>query len=233
MKPLRQLWVILKKDIIMEMRTKEMIVSMLMFVMLTMIIFNYAFRADRNDLTPFGGGLLWLAFIYTAFLGMNRSFVHEKDQGCLEGLLLSPVDRSIIYVAKMVGNLIFLTAVELLAVPIFTMFFISYPYYLHLDKLGIFLLGLGLSNFGIAAVGTFVATMAVNTQRRDLLLPILGLPLLMPVVAPAVMISGTMLSGSTSKHELELVGESLKILAAYDIIFFVVIAMIYDFILGE
>ncbi len=233
MKPARQLWVILKKDILMEMRTKEMILSMLLFVMLTMIIFNYAFQADRNDLTPFGGGLLWLAFIYTAFLGMNRSFVHEKEQGCLEGLLLSPVDRSIIYVAKMAGNLIFISAVELAAIPIFTVFFISVPYYMDPEKLGIFLLGVVLSNIGIAAVGTFVATLAVNTNRQDLLLPILGLPLLMPVVAPAVIISGAVLSGSTNKNEWDLVYESLKILAAYDIIFFVVIAMIYDFILGE
>ncbi len=233
MKPLRQLWVILKKDIVMELRTKEMIVSMLLFVMLTMIIFNYAFRADRNDLTEFGGGLLWLAFIYTAFLGMNRSFVHEKEEGCLEGLLLSPVDRSVIYVAKMLGNLIFITTVELIAVPIFTMFFISVPYYVHPDKLGLFLLGLMLGNIGIAAVGTFVSTLAVNTNRRDLLLPILGLPLLMPVVAPAVIISGAVLSGTTNQNELELATESLKILVAYDIIFFVVIAMIYDFILGE
>lgn len=232
MKGLRQLWVILKKDILMELRTKEMIVSMLLFVMLTMIIFNYAFRADRNDLTQFGGGMLWLAFIFTAFLGMNRSFVHEKDQGCMDGLLLSPVDRSIIYVAKMLGNLIFISAVELAAVPIFTMFFIRYPYYVHLDQFGLFLLGLFLGNFGIAVIGTFVATIAVNTKRRDLLLPILGLPLLMPVVAPAVIVTGAMMSGTAAK-EGSVVADSLKILAAYDIIFFIVIAMIYDFVLGE
>ncbi len=231
MKPAKQLWVILKKDIIMELRTKEMVVSMFLFVMLTMIIFNYSFRADRIDLTEFGGGLLWLAFIFTAFLGMNRSFVHEKDQGCMEGLLLSPVDRSVIYVAKMLGNVIFISAVQIMAIPIFTMFFISYPYYIHLDKLGLFLLGIILSNFGIAAVGTFVATIAVNTKRSELLLPILGLPLLMPVIAPAVIISGAMLSGSTA--ELKMVAESVKILVAYDIIFFIVIAMLYDFVLGE
>lgn len=231
MKTLRQLWVILKKDVVMELRTKEMILSMFLFVMLTMIIFNYAFRADRNDLTTFGGGLLWLAFIYTAFLGMNRSFVHEKDQGCLDGLLLSPVDRSVIYIAKMLGNLIFVTVVELAAVPIFTMFFISYPYYVHPEKLGIFILGLALGNIGIAVIGTLVATLAVNTKRRELLVPILGLPLLMPVVAPSVIISGSMLSGLAK--DADLVGDSLKILLAYDIIFFIVIAMLYDSVLGE
>ncbi|HEB12852.1 MAG TPA: heme ABC transporter permease CcmB [Actinobacteria bacterium] len=233
MLPFRQMWIILKKDILLELRTKEMIVSMLLFVMLTMVIFNYAFAAEKNDLTTFGGGLLWVAFIFTSFLGLNRSFVHEKDEGCLEGLLLSPVDRSIIYVAKMLGNLIFITVVQLAAVPIFTIFFIRYPYYIYWSHVWPFVIGLGLSSFGIAGVGTFVATLAANTKRRDLLLPILGLPLLMPVLAPAVIISGTMMGGPVSERAAELVSSSMQILIAYDIVCFIVIAMIYDFVLGE
>lgn len=229
---LRQLWVILKKDILLELRTKEMIVSMLLFVMLTMVIFNYAFNAADNDLTTFGGGLLWLAFIYTSMLGLNRSFVHEKDEGCFDGLLLSPVDRSIIYIAKMFGNLIFIAVVEIVAVPFFTIFFIRYPYYAAWDHLWPFLAGLALGSFGIAGVGTFVATLAVNTKKRDLLLPILGLPLLMPVVAPAVIISGAMLGGPVIKRP-EDVAAAMKIMAAYDIVFFAAMALIYDSVLGE
>lgn len=229
----RQLWIILKKDILLELRTKEMILSMLLFVMLTMLIFNAAFAADRNDLTSFGGGLMWLAFIFTSFLGLNRSFVHEKDEGCLDGLLLSPVDRSIIFVAKMLGNLIFISAVELIAVPIFTMFFIRYPYYIYASQAGPFLIGLVLSNIAIAGVGTFVATLAANTKRRDLLLPILGLPLLWPVIGPTVLISGAAMGGAIKAAAAEQIAVSMKIMVAYDIVFFVVIAMIYDLVLGE
>jgi len=233
MLPLRQLWVILKKDILLELRTKEMIVSMLLFVMLTMVVFNYTFNAEKNDLTAFGGGLLWLAFIFTSFLGLNRSFVHEKDEGCFDGLLLSPVDRSIIYIAKMAGNLIFISIVEIIAVPFFTIFFIRFPFYVYWDRLWLFVMGLILGNIGIAGVGTFVATLAVNTKRRDLLLPIVGLPLLMPVLAPAVIISGAMMGGAATKNTAELVAASVKILAAYDIVFFAAMALIYDSVLGE
>ena len=233
MLPLRQLWVILKKDILLELRTKEMIVSMLLFVLLTMVIFNYAFDAERNDLTAFGGGLLWLAFIFMAFLGLNRSFVHEKDEGTYDGLLMSPVDRSIIYIAKMLGNLILVLVVEVAAVPIFTVFFIRFPFYLYPVRLGLFTLGLFLANFGIAGIGTFVAAIAVNTKRRDLLLPILGLPMLAPVLAAAVIISGAMTGGAATERTMELVPNAMKFLAAYDIIFFVVMALIYDFVIGE
>lgn len=230
---LRQLWVILKKDILLELRTKEMIVSMLLFVMLTMVVFNYAFNAEKNDLTSFGGGLLWLAFIFTAFLGLNRSFVHEKDEGCFDGLLLSPVDRSIIFIAKMLGNLVFISVVEFAAVPFFTIFFIRYPYYIYWSRLAPFVLGLVLGNIGIAGVGTFVATLAINTKRRDLLLPIIGLPLLMPVLAPSVIISGAMMGGNVVGNTAEMVSASMKILIAYDIVFFAAMALIYDAVLGE
>jgi heme exporter protein B len=229
----RQAWIILKKDILLELRTKEMIVSMFLFAMLTMLIFNVAFSADKNDLTPFGGGLLWLVFIFTAFLGLGRSFVHEKEQGCLEGLLLSPVDRSVVFIAKTLGNFIFISGVQLLAVPIFTIFFIRFPYYAHPSHMGPFIIGLILSNFAIAGVGTFIATLAANTKRRDLLLPILGLPILYPVLAPTVIISGTMMAGPITAQGADLVATSMKILVAYDIVFFVVMALIYDLILGE
>ena len=233
MLPLRQLWVILKKDILLELRTKEMILSMFIFVMLTMLVFDAAFAADKNDLTTFGGGLLWLAFLFTSFLGLNRSFVHEKDEGCFDGLLISPIDRSIIYVAKMLGNLILISVVELAAIPIFTIFFIRNPYYVHWDHLWPFLVGVMLGNFAIAGVGTFVATLAINTKRREQLLPIIGFPLLYPVLGPIVIISGTMMGGRISEAAAERVAGSMQILVAYDIVFFVAMAMIYDMVLGE
>lgn len=233
MLPLRQLWVILKKDILLELRTKEMILSMFIFVLLTMLVFDAAFQADKNDLTTFGGGLLWLAFIFMSFLGLNRSFVHEKDEGCFDGLLMSPIDRSIIYVAKMLGNLILISVVEIAAIPIFTIFFIRYPYYAHWDHLWPFVVGVVLGNIAIAGVGTFIATLAINTKRREQLLPILGFPLLYPVMGPIVIISGTMMGGKIGELAAEQVAGSMQILLAYDIVFFVAMAMIYDMVLGE
>jgi len=230
---LRQLWAILKKDILLELRTKEMVLSMFIFVLLTMLIFNAAFKAEKNDLTTFGGGLLWLAFIFMSFLGLNRSFVHEKDEGTFEGLLISPIDRSVIFVAKMLGNLILISVVEMMAVPIFTIFFIRYPYYIYWSHVWPFVVGVALGNSAIAGVGTFIATMAANTTRREQLLPILGLPLLWPVMEPIVNISGVTMGGELTKRAAETVTGSMQFLVAYDIVFFVVMAMIYDLVIGE
>lgn len=228
---LRQVWAIMKKDIVLELRTKEMLISMFLFVLLTMIIFNYAFDAQKTNLTVFGGGLLWLAFTFTSLLGLNRSFAHEKDEGCLEGLLLAPIDRSLVFVAKMASNLLFLGIIEVAAVPIFSVFFINRNW---LPTLPLFLIGLVLGNIGIAAVGTFLATLAVNTRHSDLLVPILALPIFLPALAPAVIIGGSALAGTAGQGSTaELVRSSILILVAYDIVFVVVAAMLYDFVLGE
>lgn len=224
---IRQVAAILKKDIIMEMRTKEMVVSMFLFVMLTMVIFNYAFRAETTDLTLFGGGLLWLAFLFASMLGLNRSFVHEKDEGCLEGLLLSPVDRPVIYVGKMLGNLIFISLVEVLTVPIFSIFFIRTNY---LDRIWLFLVAIVLSNLGIAAVGTLLSTISINTRTRDLMLPILFLPIIIPVLIAAVTSTGLIMAGA---KRLDLVFSSLKFLGVYDMIFLLIGYGLYDFVIGE
>jgi heme exporter protein B len=227
---LRQVYGILKKDIVLELRTREMLISMFLYVMMTMIIYNYAFNAEKVDLTPFGGGLLWIAFIFTALLGLNRSFVHEKDEGCLDGLLLSPMDRSLIYVAKTLSNLIFLSIIETVTVPIFTVFFIKYSYF---SKLPIFILGIVLANIAIASLGTFLSTMAVNIRNGDLLLPILFLPLIIPALWAAVTISGSILAGPISKNLADQISTAIKLLFFYDIIFIIIPYGLYDFVIGE
>lgn len=223
----KQVVAILRKDIIMELRTKEMITSMFLFVMLTMVIFNYAFRAETTDLTAFGGGLLWLAFLFTSMLGLNRSFVHEKDEGCLDGLLLSPADRPVIYLGKMLGNLIFLSLVEIVTIPIFSIFFIKTNY---MDRIGLFIVAIILSNLGIAAVGTLLSTISINTKTRDLMLPILFLPIIIPVLIAAVSSTGLIMAGV---KKIDLVISSLKFLGVYDIIFLLISYGLYDFVIGE
>ncbi len=230
MTSLTQIWTILKKDLILELRTREMLISMFLFVMLTMIIFNYSFSADRNDLTSFGGGLLWIAFIFTALLGLNRSFAHEKEGGCLDGLLLSPIDRSLIYTAKVLSIFIFLSIIQIITIPIFTMFFIKYNYF---PMIGLFTLGIFLGNLGIASIGTFVTTLAINTKRRDLLVPILGLPLMMPILWLAVTISGNIMAGPLGPNTLKEVVRAVQILALFDIVYFVASYGLYDFVIGE
>ena len=113
-----------RKDIVSELRTRETVVSMFLFVVLAMVVFHYAFAVPGGGrLSFYTGGMLWVVFVFGALLGLNRSFAHEKDEGCLDGLLLCPVDRVTIFLAKMTANLVFLGLIQLLAVPVFALFF--------------------------------------------------------------------------------------------------------------
>jgi heme exporter protein B len=179
---LSQFKAILRKDIVMELRTKEMLTSMGLYAVLVLLIYYVALsQAGQNfEVERIAGGLLLLAIVFTSMLGLNRSLVHEKDQGCLEALLLSPIDRPVIFFGKAVGNLIFLLLVQLFVVPLFYFIFLtsataSGPWWM----LG---LALVVGSIGIAGVGTFLATMSVNTTGKDFILAIMFIPLMFPLL---------------------------------------------------
>jgi heme exporter protein B len=224
----RQFMAILRKDLIRELRTREMLVSMFLFVMLALVIFHYAFGVDEDtDLTYFTGGMLWVTFIFAALLGLNRTFAQEKDEQCLDGLLLCPVDRVTIFLAKTAGNLVFLLLIQAVSVPVFTLFFIERSY---AADLGLFLLVLLLADLGICTLGTLLATIATHTRARDLLMPIVFLPLIVPVLiaatsaTTAIFAEGTDLGGLAAR---------LGFLAAFDAVFMVAAYGTYDFAIGE
>ena len=229
----RQIGALLKKDMVEELRTKEMLTSMVLFALLTMVIFNYALGSTvktgaQLDLTGIAGGLAWTIFVFMSLLGLNRSFVHEKDEGCLDGLLLSPIDRSLIYIAKMLGNLIFLVVVEAITMPVFSIFFVTNNY---LPRLWLVVLSLFLGTLGVSAVGTLLATISINTKARDLMLPILFLPLIVPVVIAAVQATGAAIAGTP-----EAMGNAptwLGMLVVYDIVFMLAAYGLYDYVIGE
>jgi heme exporter protein B len=217
-----------RKDIISELRTKEMVISMFLFVVLAMIVFHYAFTVrGGGDLSFFTGGMLWVVFVFGALLGLNRSFVHEKDEGCLDGLLLCPVDRVTIFLAKMTANLVFLGVIQALAVPVFLLFFATTSFASHLPA---FLLVLVLSDLGIAALGTLLATISMNTRARDLLLPIVFLPLIIPLLIAAASGTSAVFAGTASLASL--LGR-LVFLVVYDVVFLVLAYGTYDFAIGE
>ena len=153
-----QFMAILRKDVIRELRTRDMIVSMILFVLLAMVIFHWAFTVKgQTDLTYFTGGMLWVTFIFAMLLGLNRSFAQEKDERCLDGLLLCPVDRVTIFFAKTAGNLVFLLIIQAVAVPVFALFFIERSF---VGDLLPFLVVLLLADLGICALGTLLATIS-------------------------------------------------------------------------
>ncbi|MDP3013877.1 MAG: heme exporter protein CcmB, partial [Candidatus Subteraquimicrobiales bacterium] len=168
----KSIMVLVQKDLALELRTKEMFNSMIIFVLLSLVIFNFAFGEAIETSDEFLGGILWVSFLFAAVLGLNRVFVHEKDEACLDGLMLVPTERSFIYFGKAIATFLFLSVVEIVALPIFSILFgvnlLLNPFLL--------LLVLLLSNIGIAAVGTLLSAISINTKARDLMLPILFFP---------------------------------------------------------
>lgn len=227
---MRQFKAILRKDIVMELRTKEMVTSMGLYSLLTMVIYQIALSQAGSAFDPrtIAGGLLWLAFIFTSMLGLNRSLVHEKDQGCLEALLLSPVDRPVIYFAKATGNLIFLLIVEALTIPVFALMFLQGGGYG--GSWWMIPLVLFAGSIGIAGVGTLLATMSVNTSGKDFVLTVLMVPLMYPLLLAAVSAtSAAVLGGDGSLSQF---WSGMAGIAGYDAIMVLAAYALYEFVIG-
>jgi heme exporter protein B len=224
----RQYRAMVRKDLLSELRTRETVVAMFLFVVLAMVVFHYAFTVTGGGaLSFYTGGMLWVVFVFGALLGLNRSFAHEKDERVLDGLLLCPVDRVTIFLAKMTGNLIFLGLIQIVAMPVFALFFAPYGMAGHLTALLVLIV---LADLGIAALGTLLATIAMQTRARDLLLPIVFLPLVIPLVIAAASGTSTLLSGGAGASGV--LGR-LVFLLVYDGVFLVLAYGTYDVAIGE
>ncbi len=226
----RQFKAILKKDIVMELRTKEMITSMGIYALLTMVIYQIALSQAGTAFDPrnIAAGLLWLAFVFTSMLGLNRSLVHEKDQGCLEALLLSPVDRPVIFFAKATGNLIFLLIVQALTIPVFAFLFLQQGTYA--GDLWMIPLVLTMGSIGIAGVGTLLATMSVNTKGKDFVLAVLFVPIMYPLLLAAV--SATTAAVLGGDGYVQQFWSGMGLMAAFDAIMLLAAFALYEFIVG-
>lgn len=220
---LRALGAVVWKDLAAELRSRELLTSMLVFSLLVILIFNFALELDAKTRANVTSGVLWVTFAFAGTLGLNRSMAIEKDRGCLDGLLLAPVDRSAIYFGKAVGNLVFMLIVEAIVLPVY-----SILYNTNLLQPGLILVIL-LGSIGFVAVGTLLSTMAVQTRTRDVLLPILLFPVLIPVMIAAVKASSGFLQGI----EMAEILPWLNLLLVYDIIFTAVAFMVFDYVVEE
>lgn len=223
MHSLEKALVLLWKDLIHELRTKDILTSVLIFALLVIVIFNFAFEPGAESLGLIAPGLLWVAFTFSGVLGLNRSFVLEKDKGCLEGLMLCPVDRGVIYIGKMLGSLVFMLVVEAIALPIFSILF-NLP--LIMPRM---LIIAPLSTLGFVSVGTLFSAIAVNTKAREIMLPVLLFPIIVPVIIAAVKATGAELAGQ-SWAALDL---WLPLIIAFDLIFLVVSYLTFEYVLEE
>ncbi len=215
--------VIFWKDILTELRTKEVVTSVLVFALLVLVIFNFAFGTRTDTVELVAPGILWVALTFGGVLGFNRILTVEKENSCLEGLMLCPVDRAVIYWGKLVGSFTFTLAIAVVITPIFLVLF----------NLPLFVPGLALiivlATLGFAAVGTLFSAMAINTRARDIMLPILFLPVVIPVIVAAVKATAPILAGQPWGDMLTW----LQIIIAFDIIYLVVATLVFEFVVEE
>ena len=220
---LGSVWAIVRKDLQAELRSRELISAMLVFALLVIIIFNFALELDARTRATVTSGVLWVTFAFAGTLGLNRSMAMEKDRGCLDGLLLAPVDRSAIYFGKAIGNLVFMLIVEIIVLPVYSILYNTNLFQPGL--IGVILLG----SIGYVAVGTLLSSMVVETRTRDVLLPILLFPVAIPVLIASVKASTGFLQGL----EMSEITPWLNLLIVYDIVFTAVAFMVFDYIVEE
>jgi heme exporter protein B len=201
-----------RKDLLLELRARDTLPAMLLFVVSTFVVFHFALPAGSSKLAA--SGLLWVAIVFTALLGLGRAFVPEREQHVLDGLVLAPCDRSAIWVAKSIATLAFLVAAEVVALPVFALFFHG----LRASTIA----GVVLADLGICAVGTFVGAMAVATRARDLLMPLLFLPLAIPLVI-----------GGVGASVVADPGRYLAFLGLYDVLFALVCWASFEYVVTE
>ena len=222
---LNQVGAILWKDILTEYRTKDVLTSMLIFGLLVILMFHFAFEPDSLETEKFGPGLLWMTFIFAGILGMNRAFASERENDSLQGLMLAPVDWGAIYLGKMLANLVFMLLAESIILFCFALFF----NFSLLPRWGWMVAITLLGTLGFASVGTILAAVSMNTRMSDVMLPVLLLPIALPVVIGAVESTAAILTDPP--------GESLafwvKFLVVFNVIFITLPLLLFDFVLEE
>jgi heme exporter protein B len=211
------------KDLAVEWRSRQLIVSLLVFALLVILIFNFALDLDALARAEISAGVLWATFAFAGTLGFNRSMAIEKDREALDGLLLAPVDRGAIYIGKLLANFLFLVILQILTLPIYAVL-----YNVNVFQPG--LLGvMALGALGYVAIGTLLAAMAVQARTRELLLPVLLLPLALPLLIAAVRASSGFLDGLA----MEYIVPSLNLLLAYTAIMLALGYMFFEYVVEE
>jgi heme exporter protein B len=222
---LNQIAAIVWKDFVTELKTRELLSAMFIFALLVILIFIFSINLSIVKASEVGPGILWVAFLFAGTIGLNRSFMLEKENGCLMGLMLVPADRTAIYFGKLISNLIFLSIMELFILPLFMIFFDIDL----LSHLGPLLIVVFLGTLGFCALGTLLSSLSSNLKTREIMLPILLYPLLIPIIIGAVRMTGQILDGTELSDMMKWIG----LTASFDIIYIGVSIMTIDHILEE
>jgi heme exporter protein B len=222
----RTVGALLRKELLVELRTLESVPGMSLFAVTTFVVFHFAL--NRNSVSgDLAAGILWVTLLFASILGVNRLFVADADQGGFDSFLLAPVDRSALLVAKALALLAYLLVLELVAVPAFALLLLGPSLGQALPGLLAVLL---LGDLGVAIIGTLVAALAVRTRARDLLGPLLALPLFVPIVIGGARASSPLLALT---HPGDPAARWLATLALYDLLFGLITYALFDFLLED
>lgn len=226
----RQYVTLLKKDLRQEFRTREMLTSMGIYAFLVIIVYGAALALTARDLDimRMGGGLLWVLIVFTSLLGLGRSFAHEKEQGCMEGILMVPLDRSVVFLAKTTANFLFMLAVEVIAVPLFYFFFMTAAP--AAPTFGFIVAPLLVGTLGMAGIGTMLSTITMNTRSKDVMLAVLFIPLIYPLLYACVTATTTAILGS--EFWVDYFVMPLVLACGYDVVMLLVCWVLYDFVVS-
>jgi len=216
-------WVLVWKDLVQEWRSRDVLTSMFAFAVLSLFIFNYALELSPINRAEIAPGLIWVVMVFAGTLGLNRSFAAEQDQGSFEGLMMAVPELSVIYLAKMITNLLMMFGLAILVIPIYSLLYNQSLF--DLRFFGILMLGA----WGYSAAGTLISSMTVQTRMRDLLLPVLLFPLLLPVNM-AVVKSGSAIIAASAVPEFQ---SWINLLLVYDVIMTVVSILVFEYVIRE
>jgi heme exporter protein B len=243
MNVLRQIGAVFYKDLLVEARTRETILSMLVFAVLIGLVFTFAVFVNQETIRKIAPGIFWVAITFSGTLGLSRSFAREREAGGLRGLLMTPAGRGAIFAGKMLANVAFMVVVELLLIPLFSIFF-DLPL---LEVAGSFAAVVLLGTIGFAAVGTLFAAMLENARLRELLLPVIFYPIVVPVIIAGVEATGGLLflsdaaraaaKGAATLGSMDAIRDKvwqwIQILMAFDAIFLAASAWIFEYLVTE
>ncbi len=221
----RVVWAIIAKDAMVEWRTKTAFLSAMVFAILVLSILFFARDPTAVSSLDVAPGALWVTFTFAAMVGLNRAFLLERENGAMDGMLLTPIPRTAIFVGKMGGNLLFVALVEAISIPLFILFYnVSLA-----GRLPQLILVTAMATVAFVAVGTLLSAMVVRTRFAELMLPVLLLPFLIPPVVSAVQVTARILAGRPLS---EMMGW-LKLLAGFDIVFCVLTVLLFEATLDE
>ena len=211
---------IVRKDLRAELRSRELVTTMLLFALLSILVFSFALELNKTIRVEVISGVLWVTMVYASILGLNRSMATEKEQGCLDAMMISPVSRIAIYAGKFIGNFLFTLIIGLLLLPLMTVL-----YNVPLAQVEMALL-LVLGTFGLTSVGTLLAAMSVQTRARETMLPIAMMPMALPILMTVINASNDILNESSS-------GSWVSILILIDLIYFLMGSLLFEYVIED